>query len=233
MCEQFAKPYGTLATVDEELDVPGRSYHVIRNFQGKILAEEYTPECSVREPQVNLDGTAWLVSGTPVLWDGDDNELYDRMITDAADPAHVWRLPRGNHPDASPITRASWNELHRVFVETLANNRDDAAARLKEAAKGLQREDEYLHCVWGVGRPDELIIIIAHGRLEKLGRMAQELGAKRAICVENGGSIAFYYVPTNDQQEWSPLIRAPNLRPAGTAFAFFKLSDAHFACAKR
>jgi hypothetical protein len=119
--------------------------------------------------------------------------------------------------------------VHRAFVDTLASDRDQAAARIRDAAGGLPRENEYLHSVWGVGDADELIMIIAHGSLEELGVIAKAEGANRAICVENGGSIAAYYVPTIDQSEWLPLVRAPNLRPPGTAFAFFQLADSRFS----
>lgn len=232
MCRLLGKAPGQLAVVDEEAGYPGRPYHVIRHSDEGFFAEEFEPRGSVRDPQPALVGTNWMVSGTPVLWDCNENDLFNRMISDAADPAHIWKLPRGNHPDASPDVSAKWDELHQVFIETLTSDRDEAAGRLAAAAGELPRENEYLHTVWGVGKHDELIIVIAHGGLEELGRKARELGAKRAICVENGGSVAIYYVLTRGQQEWSPLVRAPNLRVSGTTFVFFRLSDAQFTCLK-
>jgi hypothetical protein len=230
MSLQLGVPEYTVATVAEENKHPGRPYHAIVRHNGTFSVEEFLPQGRLTDPQPQLEGVDWLVTGTPVCWNCDDAELFDRMITDAADHSHVWHLPRGGHVDATDTTRQQWSVLQEAFIETLSSGREEAATRLKEIAEAfrLDREDEYLHSVWGVGGEQELVIVAANGRLEDVGRAAAELGCRRAICVENGGSVALYYVPDPKKRPWLPLVSAPNLRPPGTAFVFFALPKAGF-----
>jgi len=227
---QAAELTAAVATVREENDRPGRPYHAISSRNGVLAVHEFLPDGSLLEPQRELDGVDWLVTGTPVLWDCDAEELFDRMITDAADHSHVWSLPRGTHPDATAESRRRWSVLQDIFVETLVEDRGTAAKRLKAAAKqlSLQRESGYLHSVWGVTDDGNLAIVVANGRLEEVGRQAARLGCRRAVCVENSGSSALYFVTDPAQRPWRPLITAPNFRPAGTAFAFFSLPAGQF-----
>lgn len=219
-----------IACVKEEHAYPGRPYHVIICKDGKISLKEFLPQGSLLDPQTELAGVDWMVSGTPVCWDCDDNELFDRMISDAADHSHVWHLPRGNHIDASDTTRGKWAELQKVFVETLADDREVAASRLRNLANnfGLVREQSYLHSVWGVTDEQQLVIVVANGKLEEVGRKVAEVGCRRAICVENSGSSALYHIRDPTIRPWLPLVSAPNFRPAGTAFVFFTLANEGF-----
>ena len=225
---RLGMPPGSFAAVAEEHDQPGRPYHVLRRTQGRFVIDEFTPTGSLRDPQPGLDDTDWLFSGTPVLWDCEPSELFERIVTDAADHSHVWRLPRGRSPEATDASRGQWKALQDVFVATLSASRSDAATELTRLANqsALQREDSYLHSVWGVGAAGELIIVIAHGRLEEVGALVRSRGATRAICVENGGSCGFWIV--DQDMDWSPQVKAPNFRPGGTAYAFFELPTARF-----
>src|SRR5207237_3802675 len=106
LCARDGLPPGTVAAVAEEHERPGRPYHVIRRAGGALRVDEFAPAGSLRDPQPGLADADWLVSGTPVLWDCDPDELFERMVTDAADHSHVWRLPRGTNPDAPDETSA-------------------------------------------------------------------------------------------------------------------------------
>jgi hypothetical protein len=224
MCKQFNQHVETLATVTEEKLSSARPYHALRYAKGKYSIEEYRLGES-------LDGIEWLVTGIPVLWDCPDNDLFERLVTEAADHSHVWELPRGNHPEATCTTRCQWKALHDEFVATLAADRGTAAAAILKKAQqfSLTREKKYLHSVWGVTEDGALIVIIGHGKLEDLGKSAREIGAKRALCVENSGSCALYLVPEDPAQPWKLQVCGHNFRPAGTAFVFFELHDKHFA----
>lgn len=230
MCDYFGVSKGTVAHVLEEFPFPGRPYHVLRYQNGRFAIDEFLPDGPVNSPQPQAAENEWLVSGTPVLWDCSRDELFERIITDSADHSHVWRLPRGNHPLASGSTNADWLALQEVFQGTLSASRETAAMALNQVAldRRLDREDKYLHSVLGVSDDGALIVVIAHGRLEDVGRLASDLGARRAICVENSGSIALYYIRDSTSTPWQSLFSAPNLRMRGTAFLFLKLADKSF-----
>jgi hypothetical protein len=221
MCKQFGQPPGTLATVAEEVLSDGRPYHCLYYRDGKFHIEELSSIELSAENQ-------WVISGTPVLWNCSEDELHERMITDAADHSHVWQLPRGNHPLATNDTREHWKQLQEIFTSHLKSDRKIAAEALSAKAKEHQllREKNYLHSVWGVTEGGELVIVIAHGRLEDVGRKAEEWGAVRAICVENSGSCGLYVVKSD--ASWKLQVCAPNFRPQGTAFVFFGLQDLNY-----
>jgi hypothetical protein len=229
MSQYFRFPPNSLATVAEEAPQPGRPYHALGYADGEFSMEEFMPQGSVHDVQPQLDRWEWLVTGTPVLWD-DNDDLFDRMITDCADHAHVWHLPRGRHPLATDATRLQYEQMRHIFKGTLSADRTTAAGQMRELADrcGLRREGEYLHAVWGLRSPSELLILIGNGRLEALGEHMRSQGVRRAICVENGGSIAAYWLPDETTIPWIPLLRAPNYRPAGTCFAFFQLDAPQF-----
>ena len=119
--------------------------------------------------------------------------LLDAILTEASDHSHIFDLPRGNHPQATDETRAAWSRLHETFLANLYADRPQAVAAMRAAVQGLnpglRRCVDYLHAVLGVGAAGELCCVFAHGRLESVGRMARQLGAERAVCVENSGSI--------------------------------------------
>ncbi len=219
------------AAVHEESDLVRRPYHALRYAQGRFWIDEYSPSGPLRASTADLAETDWLITGTPVYWDCDSEELFDRMITDAADHSHVWQLHRGNHPRANDLSRQQWSHLHAAFTETLSSDRLTAASRLRELAERYQlvREDNYLHSVWGVNDDHQLVIVIAHGRLEEVGQLAAQLGCRRAICVENSGSVGLYSVNDPHVRPWPPLISAPNFRQAGTTFVFFRLPEKGFS----
>ncbi|MCA9070688.1 MAG: hypothetical protein KDA84_17280, partial [Planctomycetaceae bacterium] len=227
LCEPGSPP--TLATVKEE-QPPGRPYHAILCQGGQLTIDEFLPSGGGLEPPDPETGIDWIVSGTPVLWDCDQEELFNRMITDAADHSHVWRLPRGSHAQATTASKNQWTQLQKTFTETLTADRDTAANRLKELSDQfqLERETRYLHSVWGVTDEHKLVILVANGALETLGQRLGQMGCRRAICVENSGSSALYFVRDPAIRPWYPLVSAPNFRPEGTAFVFFHIPDEGF-----
>ncbi len=219
MCAQFSKPTGTLAMVNEEAIGHNRPYHALRLRDGKYCIDEF-------KLSDDLEDTEWLVTGIPVLWDCEEKELFDRLITDAADHSHVWRLPRRQHANATNEVKKQWLALQSTFIQHLSSDRDTAATALRKVAShyNLQREEHYLHSIWAVGKKGELIIIITQGKLETIGSIANQYGASRAICVENGGSCGLYLVE-DPSSTWNLQVSAPNFRPKGTAFVFFELDD--------
>jgi hypothetical protein len=172
-------------------------------------------------------------AGVPVLWDElSGDELFDRMLTEAADLSHLFDLPRGNHPRATDESRMAWLRLHDLFVANIYAEADAAARALKEALVGLpfplRRAEAYLHSVLGVDEDGRLINVVAHGRLEEVGRMAAELGCRRAVCVENSGSVMPTFFPQGYPGTAIPLLRAPNFRPKGRVLLVVELENDGF-----
>ena len=76
-----------------------------------------------------------------------DGALLRHIVAETADHAHVWHLPRGNHPDATDISRKHWSELHEMFATQLDSDVQNASRPLLDSAKNVQlvREDFGLH----------------------------------------------------------------------------------------
>lgn len=175
-------------------------------------------------------------SGIPVLWDDlEGSTLLDLILTEAADHSHVFDLPRGNHPQATAQSRGTWEQLHNVFESHLATDHQRAAQAMRQivsnASPPLARCNTYLHAILGVDGRGSLVSVIGHGSLEALGRIAADHGCRRAICVENSGSIMPSLVkvwPDRERREIVPLLRAPNFRPLGRALLALELEDDSF-----
>ena len=79
----------------------------------------------------------WFFTGIPVLVDGEsDEQIFRRIVAEAADHSHLWRLPRGNHPLATHESRRHWSNLHEIFVAHANADPNIAAdALLRDAAQ--------------------------------------------------------------------------------------------------
>jgi hypothetical protein len=89
---------------------------------------------------------------------------------------------------------------------------------MRKEARGMVREDEYLHNVVGLTADRKMCVLIANGRLEHLGREIAKHGAQRAIMVDNGGSSTVFHFPKGFTQPPTQLVAGLNFRPSGTAF---------------
>src|SRR2546425_7821027 len=92
----------------------------------------------------------FFVAGIPVLWDdADEGSLFELILIEAADHSHVFKLPRGRHPEASDASREAWSQLHDVFRSNVHTARDVAVTAMRRAVDefgpGLARCDDYLN----------------------------------------------------------------------------------------
>ncbi len=119
------RKYGSVILAHAGILNHNRSYHILgQKNDGSLTIEEYNPGTDASDYR-------WFISGVPVLWDKKDDEdpdasspddedtLFRRIVTEAADHSHVWRLPRGSHPEATATTRAQWKALQEIFIKTL------------------------------------------------------------------------------------------------------------------
>ncbi len=176
----------------------------------------------------------WFCAGVPVLWDDiEGDELLDLILCEAADHSHVFDLHRGNHPQATDATRDAWASLHTAFTERLYSDLPVAANALRRVINDcnppLRRCDDYFHAVYGVREDGALVCLFAQGRLEGLGNIMKQRGCRRAVVLENSGSIMPSFLPNGMHGETIPLVRAPNFRPKGRAVIAITLEHAGFS----
>ncbi len=229
------------SVLGEDPTLSQRPYHAIAiNPQGKLTIDEI-------DGRGEFGAYSSFCSGVPAVWDSEAHgQLMRRMIAEAADQAHIYHLPRGNHPDANDDTRAAWTTMHNTFMRVLYEPREVAADALLNQAErlGLQREHNYFHAVLGIDGSGGLALHVAHGELEEVGNHLRDtFDLARGICFENSGSISVLFYPEGirslradpsapqgfalDEPEHS-LIAAPNKRRAGTSFLILELADASF-----
>ncbi|HBI33526.1 MAG TPA: hypothetical protein DEA43_04945 [Candidatus Moranbacteria bacterium] len=221
-----SKTEGFVTIVGENSNESKRPYHILgMKKDGKMEITELFPT------QENLAEYEWVFSGVPILW---EDYLYERMITEAADHAHIWHLPRGNHPKTTEQTSNDWKKLHDVFRSMLYEDRKTAAKEISSCAVelGLKKEiSYYLHNAIGLDENGQLIQLSSIGSLEKLGTELSEMGAKRALMVDNGGSVSVWFYPKGFYAkpgytaDGIPLFSLPNHRPEGTAYLFLQLES--------
>jgi hypothetical protein len=209
-----------LTVQNEDSSKSLRPYHFLAFRDGRFSIEEAFAESSF------LKDCDWAVSGVPVFWDGED--VWERMLVESSDFSHLFHLPRGVDPSATNDSVARWRELLKLACDCLYLPRADAARILCEATSNLPLQNSYLHNCAGVTAEGELIVMMANGNLEHIGRKLAELGATRAIVLDNGGSSSAFYFPSIDVDSGIQLMAAPNFRPAGTAYLFAVLQEGRF-----
>jgi hypothetical protein len=205
-----------------------RPYHGIGLRAGRLVVDQALAGVGGAE-----DWPEFFCAGVPVLWDGlGEDALLDRMLAEAADHSHLFDLPRGGHPRATEATRAAWLRLHEAFLAKLLSDGASASRAMRAVLADMRpaprRCDDYLHAVLGTREDGALVAVFAHGRLEEVGLLARRRGCRRAVCVENSGSIMPTYLPRGLGGERIPLLRAPNFRPRGRALLVLELPDSSF-----
>jgi len=211
-------------TVQGESTVATRPYHIIGMRKGNLFAGELVP---TKDSLADFD---WLFSGVPVVWDSKTVHL-NRIVTEVADPAHIWKLPRGHHPDKTSTSEKQWEEMNKIFCNSLTWKREAAGEAILTAATEmkLERESNYLHNLLGIDADRNLLQLIAVGTLENLGNTMKRMGATHALMVDNGGSIAVHFYPKGVKHHSLTLMTAPNHRLAGTAYLFVELPNSKFS----
>ncbi|MBK9502138.1 MAG: hypothetical protein IPO06_22725 [Leptospiraceae bacterium] len=203
-----------------------RPYFVFGKKDSKYVMENVNPKTE------NLENWDWFLSGVPVLWDNaSELELFQNIVTEAADHSHVWKIYRGNHPEATETSRTTWEELQKIFVRTLSENRENSYKELHNFShqRNLERETKYLHNVIGVDESgSRLYQLVTVGKLEDIGQELKRLGATRAICVDNSGSSVVRFYPKGFAGDGIQEFAAPNHRSAGTAYLAVELGDSGF-----
>lgn len=176
----------------------------------------------------------FFCAGVPVLWDDMSGaQLLDLMLCEASDHSQVFDLPRGAHPLADDESRARWSELHQTFETYLHADQQSATHAIGRVLSNfdppLRRCEDYLHAVVGIREDGALVYLVANLRLELIGQIAKQRGCRRAICIENSGSVMPSWFPMGPSGEAVALLRGPNFRPRGRALLLLELTHCQFA----
>jgi len=233
-CIAYLKDYTKRPiAVFEEDDVifKSRPYYVFGEKEGKLTIDTWDPLKWDNE----TNPFSWFISAVPVLWDDIDSDLlFQKIVAESADHSHVWYLPRGSHPDATDSSRKNWQDLQDIFLNNLTSSEESAFKKLNEYAseKNLIREENYFHNIIGLDSENNICQYISKGKLEDLGQNIKKLGAKRALCVDNSGSVTVQFLKKGIAGaltgESIQLIAAPNQRNRGTTYLVIELKDSKF-----
>lgn len=208
-----------LAPGNEDPAKSRRPYHFLGFRNGRFVLDEMFLSSH------SLTRYDWILTGVPVYWDGE--QIHNRMLAEISDFSHVYQLPRGSDPHATPQTVERWRQLRSLAAECLYASRDETMDRITEATRGLLPENNYLHHCAGVTADGKLLIMAAHGALEKIGARLASMGAERVLVLDNGGSCSIFYFP-GDTRQPVPLFAALNFRPFGTAYLFGVLRNSYY-----
>jgi hypothetical protein len=201
-----------LTVEDEDPSRSERPFHFLAFRNGRFTIDEAFPE------RAYLDECNWALSGVPIYWDGED--IADRMLAEMTDFSHLFKLPRGGDPTATPESIERWKDLRELAKRCLYLPRAEAAMKFRELTTGLTEQDTYLHNCAGVTVDGKLIVMIANASLTEIAAKLAALGARRAIVLDNGGSSSVFYFRNTDVNSGVQLLAGPNFRPAGTAYLF-------------
>ncbi|MBF0423643.1 MAG: hypothetical protein HQL73_11700 [Magnetococcales bacterium] len=228
-CWAYTQRKGILTTMEESAMPSVRSYFGLGYTRdGRFEMREEDGDS--RKLQ---DRYEWFLSGVPLRWIPlSDHELLECILSEAADPSHIFRLPRGKHPEKTDTSEAAWESLRNTFVSMKNESRKSVATRVSTMATqlGLERERTYLHQVIGVDPDGNLCQIGDRDTLEALGqRLYETFGCERAICFDNGGSCAISFYPAGVV---GPCMTKAefNHRSPGTAYLAIRLVSNNFRC---
>jgi hypothetical protein len=138
---------------------------------------------------------SWASSGQPLVWDSAAVPIEETAI-EFYDLRHVFHLPTEARisEDARRLARDQLDWLMENYMNVYSLPAPEANAILnREAARlKLKREGNYLQSAVGVNS-DFIFIVQRHGTIEDIAQTFINLGAERAILLDQGGSVGTYF----------------------------------------
>lgn len=162
----------------------------------------------------------WAVTGQPLIWDGVFPTIPE-LAACTYDLRHVWRL-RWEDWQNCPVDQAIHFEMMNAFMKHLSDPKKDRAAALNTlaVAHGLPITTGYLHSSIGLTSTGDLVVLMKTGSLPEIGRSHASLGSRRAILLDNGGSVGAAYWSRFERQKsgWAKLRDRPLFLGIGSYF---------------
>ena len=201
----------------------------------------------------SIGGFSWLTSGQPILWDGIVSESED-LIAETYDIRHIYilRATSGSEEEKkkaiSKIQKfmIAWMEIFVNEPQKSASKRLKAFARTPEFMfdklrdhycgrhLSIDREEcpfiekRYLQSAVGVDENGNVYIVQKHGSLKELGLTLKGMGAKRAILLDQGGSVGIFYMPKveskNSDLNGKFIFRSRDFRPTRLCVLIWELN---------
>jgi len=174
---------------------------VEENGHRQLVLENATfpNEHRIRLPEHTRARVHWAASGQAILWDGEVPPLA-QFVGETYDLRHVFHLVDNERlaktdEDKEHIRQdiLSLDRLRRLYTQNQDLSPAERGHMILSAAEdmGLTRQHGYLHSSIGIS-PQGVILLMAHGAIEEIGRAQQIAGAERAILLDNGGSCGYY-----------------------------------------
>jgi hypothetical protein len=175
----------------------------------------------------------WAVIGQALVWDGVIPSVAE-LAAYTYDLRHVWRLRWEDWQDC-PADQAIHAEMMTVFLQNLSAPPTDRAAALAGLAgrHALPVTTGYLHSSVGLTSAGDLVLLMKTASLAELGQTHAKLGSRRAILLDNGGSVGAAYWSRFEWEKkgWAGIRDRPAFlgngsyfRPRGHAVLFAELA---------
>ena len=134
----------------------------------------------------------FAVVGQPLVWD-DKLTSISRLAALCYDLRHVWRLRWESHLTCQRDAEIH-QELMSALMRTLPIPLGERAGILEEIAgrHNLKLEDAFYHSSLGIDQQGNLILVAMHGSLPDVGRTLLENGVRRALMMDQGGSVGYF-----------------------------------------
>lgn len=216
---------GLLELDGENATTSARSYCCLcKANDGRLLIDEL----SFAGGKLSRSDLIWAASGQKLVWDGKPVAI-DEIIPYTYDLRHVWRIP-GTRVAGMGRAYAGGliEEMINEFMEVADWPPQKAADKLIKFAmgKGYSRECDYLHSAIGISENGGTAIIVQrHGSFEKIAKTLIDVGAYRAIELDQGGSCS---VMIGGSSQFSPgrtIFASHYFRPTGLALLVFRLGQ--------
>ena len=168
---------------------------------GRIAIERIRFNITDGKPQVIVDNKAndtdhieYVICGQCLTWDDVITPL-SLLSAVTYDQRHCYHLlweawQTKKWPEFAHHT-AIHTELMRTFMKHLRQPLTERAAAMSEIATrhALAITDHYLHSSIGIRDNGEFVLIMMDGSLTDIGYEHQRLGSRRALLLDNGGSV--------------------------------------------
>ena len=235
-------------------------FGLIKYSSGRIAIERIRFNVKNGKPLVivdteahNTDQIEYVICGQCLTWEGviTPLSLLSAVTYDQRHCYHLlweaWQTKRW--PKFAHHT-AIHTELMETFMKLLCEPLTERAAAMSEIAArhALTVTDHYYHSSIGIRDNGELVLIMMHGSLNDIGYEHHRLGSRRALLLDNGGSVGcalwsklrwekekWYWSPYHWQNDrWSSTEQNPEpkfigqnsyFRPAGHAVLIAELES--------
>jgi len=188
----------------ENLQSDRMYYCLTYNFEKRLNIEKVS--------FLNVENYEWIVSGPPLVWDGKAVSI-EEIIPYEYDLRHIWKI--SNETEIFDL----WCELSEEEPEVIATKIQEFAFKKK-----YPRENSYLHTAIGISKDREYLIwLMAQGAFEDISRMLLQVGAWRAISLDQGGSCCLMRGGSFDFIPGKTISASHYFRPLALSLLIFEL----------